>query len=118
MPLMKELLGIVRFKFHEGKVEEFKRLSARAMEIVRAQDTGTLQYDTYFNDDESEAVVIERFRDSQALIEHGEHVAALMEPIIATASVSGELLGELSPELRAKMTGDVPQLFRLYRSYR
>jgi hypothetical protein len=39
-----------------------------------------------------------------------------MEPIIATASVSGELLGELSPELRAKMTGDVPQLFRLYRS--
>ena len=57
---MSELLGIVRFKFHEGKVEEFKRLSARAMEIVRAQDTGTLQYDTYFNDDESEAIVIER----------------------------------------------------------
>ncbi len=44
------------------------------------------------------------------------HVAALMEPIIATASVTGELLGELSPELRAKMTGDVPQLFRIYRS--
>ena len=116
VPLMTELLGIARFKFHKGKVEEFKRLSARAMEIVRAQDTGTLQYDTYFNDDESEAVVIERFRDSQALIEHGEHLAALMEPIIATASVSGELLGELSAELRAKMTGDVPQLFRLYRS--
>jgi len=28
---MSELLGIVRFKFHEGKVEEFKRLSAQAM---------------------------------------------------------------------------------------
>ena len=85
---MSELLGIVRFKFHVGKVEEFNRLSARAMEIVRAQDSGTLQYDTYFNNDESEAIVIERFRDSQALIEHGEHVAALMEPIIATAAVS------------------------------
>jgi len=111
-----ELLGIVRFKFHEGQVEEFKRLSAQAMEIVRARDTGTLQYDTYFNADESEAIVIERFRDSQALLEHGEHVAALTEPIIATASVTGELLGELSPKLRAKMTGDNPQLFRLYRS--
>jgi len=111
-----ELIGIVRFKFHKGKVEEFKRLSARALEIVRTQDTGTLQYDTYFNADESEAIVIERFRDSEALIEHGEHVASITAPIIATASVSGELLGELSPELRAKVTGDVPQLFRLYQS--
>lgn len=111
-----ELLGIARFKFHEGKVDEFKRLSARCMEVVLAQDTGTLQYDTYFNADQSEAVVIERYRDSQALIEHAEHLAEFMEPIIATGDVDGELLGDLSPELRAKMTGDVPQLFTLYQS--
>lgn len=55
----------MRFKFHEGKIDEFKRLSVRAMEIVRAQDTGTLQYDTYFNANESEAILIERFRDSR-----------------------------------------------------
>ena len=67
---MSELRGIARFKFHEGKVEEFKRLSAQAMEIVRTKDTGTLQYDIYFNDDQSEAVVLERYRDSEALIEH------------------------------------------------
>ena len=36
-----ELLGIARSKFHAGK--EFKRLSAQVMEIVRTQDTGTLQ---------------------------------------------------------------------------
>ena len=63
---MSELWGIARFKFHEGKVEEFKRLSAQAMEIVRTKDTGTLQYDIYFNDDESECVVLERYRDSEA----------------------------------------------------
>jgi quinol monooxygenase YgiN len=113
---MSELQGIARFRFHEGKVEEFKRLSAQAMEIVRTQDTGTLQYETYFNADESEAVVLERFRDSEALIEHGEHLAALMEPIIATAEVTGELCGEISPELRARITGDQPQLFTLYQS--
>jgi hypothetical protein len=58
-----ELQAIVRFRFHDGDVEEFKRLSAQCMEIVRTQDTGTLQYDTYFNDDETESIVIERFRD-------------------------------------------------------
>ena len=41
---MAELLGIARFKFHEGKLDKYKRLSARAMEIVRTTDTGTLQY--------------------------------------------------------------------------
>src|SRR2546430_1395366 len=54
-----ELQAIVRFRFHDGDVEEFKRLSAQCMEIVRTQDTGTLQYDTYFNDDETELIVIE-----------------------------------------------------------
>ena len=40
-----ELLGIARFKFNEGKREEYKRLSAQAMEIVPTKDSGTLQYD-------------------------------------------------------------------------
>jgi quinol monooxygenase YgiN len=114
-----ELQGIARFRFHEGKVEEFKRLSAQAMEIVRTKDTGTLQYDTYFNDDQSECVVLERFRDSEALIEHAENLGDLMEPILATVSVvvHGELLGEPSAELRAKLAGsEFPHLFTPYQS--
>ena len=107
-----ELQAIVRFRFHDGDVEEFKRLSGLCMEVVRTQDTGTLQYDTYFNDDETECIVLERFRDSDALIQHGEHLAHLMDAIIATGSVSGELLGDPSPELRAKFTDGGPvQLF-------
>ena len=107
-----ELQAIVRFRFHNGDVEEFKRLSAQCMEIVRTQDTGTLGYDTFFNEDETECIVIERFRDSDALIQHGENLAHMMDAIIATGSVSGELLGDLSAELRARFTGDGPvQLF-------
>ena len=107
-----ELQAIVRFRFHDGDVGEFKRLSAQCMEIVRTQDTGTLQYDTYFNDDETESIVIERFRDSEALIQHGENLAHLMDAIIATGTVCGELLGELGPELRRRFAADGPvQLF-------
>jgi quinol monooxygenase YgiN len=82
--IMGELQGIVRFTFHADKVEEFKRLSAECLEIVRTKDVGTLQYDTYFNDDESECIVLERFRDSDALILHGQNMAPLMESIMAT----------------------------------
>jgi hypothetical protein len=57
-----ELRGIARFKFHEGKLEEFKRLATQCMEIVRTKDTGTLQYAIYFNDDQSECIVLERYR--------------------------------------------------------
>jgi quinol monooxygenase YgiN len=114
---MGELQGIARFTFHEGKVDEFKRLSALCLEIVRTMDTGTLQYDTYFNGDESECIVLERFRDSQALIEHGEHLAHLMEAITATGDVHGELLGDPSAELKANFADDGPvQLFTLYQS--
>ena len=113
---MGELRGIVRFRFHADKVEEFKRLSAECMEIVRTQDAGTLQYDTYFNEDESESIVLERFRDSDALIRHGQNMAPLMESIMATGTVSGELLGDLSEELRAQMAESPVGLFTLYQA--
>jgi len=111
-----ELQGIARFKIHEGKLEEFKRLSAQCMEIVRTKDTGTLQYEIYFNDDQSECIVLERYRDSEALIEHAEHIGDLMEAIVATGSVSGELLGEPSAELRAKMADSEVRLFTPFQS--
>lgn len=77
-------------------------------EIVRAKDTGTLQYDIYFNDDESEAVVIERYKDSEALMKHAANIGDLMETIPATAAaVSGEVLGEPSAELKASLA-DAP----------
>jgi epsilon-lactone hydrolase len=113
---LSEIQGVTRFKFHEGKVEEFKRLSAQVMDIVRAKDTGTLQYEIYFNDDQSECVVHERYRDSEAVIEHGAHVGRLMEAIFATGSVSSELLGEPSAELTAIMAGGGVRLFRPFLS--
>jgi hypothetical protein len=43
--VVSELQGIGRFRFRDGELGEFKRLAAQCMEIVRAKDTGTLQYD-------------------------------------------------------------------------
>ena len=66
---MDEIKGIARAKIRPGKLDEYKRLCAEAMEIVRTQDTGTLQYEIFFNEDESEAITFERYRDIDAAIE-------------------------------------------------
>lgn len=115
---MSEPLGIARFKIREGKLEEYKRLCAQAMEIVRTREPGTLQYDVYFNDDESESVVIERYRDSEAATQHAANLGDVAEAVLAAASVvHGEVLGSPSPELRAKLAGsDAPALFTPYLS--
>ena len=67
---MDEIKGIARAKIRPGKLDEYKRLCAEAMEIVRTQDTGTLQYEIFFNEDESEAITYERYRDIDAALEH------------------------------------------------
>ena len=113
---MGALIGIARFRFHPGKVEAYKQLSARAMDIVRAKEPDTLEYSIFFNEDESEAVVIERFASSEALIQHGANMSDLSAAVLATATVEGELLGEPNTELRAKLTGPEPQLFTPYLS--
>jgi quinol monooxygenase YgiN len=117
---MSELLGIARFRFLDGKRDEYLRLSEQAMEVVRTKDRGTLAYDLYLNGDQSECMVIERYRDSQAAIEHAANLGPLFGAVLSTVSiVHGEVLGEPSPELRANLAGgEVPVLFTPYRSWR
>ncbi len=108
---MDEIKGIARVTFHPGKVEEWKRLSKEAMEIVRTKDRGTLQYEIFFNEDESEAVVFERYRDADAALEHFSNISHLMAPILATASVTGEVLGTPNARMKEQLGGGVPKLF-------
>ena len=73
MKTMNEIQGIARLKIHDGKLEEFKRVSSQCTEVARTKDTGTLQYELYFNKDQTECLVLERYRDSQSRHTHGCH---------------------------------------------
>jgi quinol monooxygenase YgiN len=108
---MDESKGIARVRFHPGKLEEWKRLTVQAMEIVRTQDQGTLQYEVFFNAEESEAIVFERYRDADAALEHFANIGHLMEPLMATATVTGEVLGTPNEAMRAQLGEGEPMLF-------
>ena len=100
-----ELQCFARLKIHDGRLDEFKRLSAKCAEIVRTKDTGTLQYEQYFNEDETECVVFERYRDSDALMEHHRNLGDTFDAILETCTGSGGVCGRPSPELIEQLKG-------------
>jgi len=111
-----KLLGIARLKIHPDKLEEFKHLQDKCLELVRTKDTGTLQYECFFSNDNSECLVVERYRDSEALLEHFANLGETMGAIFETCSASGELCGEPSPELMKTLEGAPVRIFSLYQS--
>jgi quinol monooxygenase YgiN len=108
---MDEIKGIARVKFLPGKIDEWKRLTEQAMEIVRTKDKGTLQYEIFFNEDESEAIVFERYRDADSALEHFSNIGHLMGPLMATASVTGEVLGTPNANMKKELAKGGPNLF-------
>jgi quinol monooxygenase YgiN len=109
-------MGIGRFTIHEGALVQFKRLAAQAIEIARTMDTGTLQYEIFFDDEESECIVIERYKDSEALMEHAAHVGDVMAKIFAVASGTSDMLGDPSAELRTLVADGNVRLFTSFLS--
>ena len=111
---MTEIHGIARQTIHAGKLDEFKRLQAKCLESVRTKDTGTLHYAVYFNNDETECIVHEHYRDSEALLEHIANLGDTMRAILETCAASGEILGTPSPALRKALEGTVVKIFTPY----
>jgi quinol monooxygenase YgiN len=113
---VRELLGIARIKIHEGKLDEYKKLAAEFMELARTKDTGALQYDLFFNHDYSECVVIERYRDSEALLQHSANQGDMMAGLLEICTISGEVCGSPSPELKSALESYGVQVFSPYMS--
>lgn len=67
---------------------------------MRTKDTGTLEYDIFLSADGTECFVHERYRDSAAGLEHMVNIAPMMQPMSEVATITGEVCGTPSPEVR------------------
>jgi quinol monooxygenase YgiN len=113
---MSEIKGIARLTIHPGKLQEFKDLQEQCMAVVRDKDTGTLQYEIFFTADSSECIVYERYRDSDALLEHLSNLGALTTAIFQVCFGSGEVLGTASPRLKKALEGSPVRVYSPYKS--
>ena len=55
--------------------------------------------------------MFERYRNADAAIEHFSNISHLMEPIMATASVTGEVLGTPNAKMKEQLAKGGPKLF-------
>lgn len=67
-----------RMKIRPGMIEGFKNQAAECISKVKQKDPGTLQYDWFLNDDNTECEIRETYENSDALLAHVEN---LREPL-------------------------------------
>src|SRR5258708_37832237 len=96
---MNAIQVIARAAIRDGKLEEFKVLAAQCMRTVREQDSGTLQYDWFLNEAQTECVVREAYRSSESVLEHIDHLGATLGALLAVGDWTFEVFGSPSPEL-------------------
>lgn len=109
---MEEIKGIARVKVPPGQARRMEAADRASHGDRPDQGPRQLQYEVFFNADESEAIVFERYRDADAAIEHFANISHLMEPLMATASVTGEVLGTPNAQMREQLAdGGPPTLF-------
>jgi quinol monooxygenase YgiN len=111
---LSELHVIARCKIHEGKLEAFRDAAAGCLRSVQEQDTGTHQYDWFFNEDQTEAIVLEKYRDSAAVLEHIANMGAIFAALLETCDLLLEIFGDPSPELREATAGLPSQVYAYF----
>ena len=98
-------------KIRPGQLEGFKAQAAEIMRLTREQDTHTLRYDWFINEDGTECEVHETYLNGQGLIEHNTHVmdarAVLFEKYAYDHRMT--VFGEISRELRCQQAHRIRQ---------
>lgn len=90
---------------HAGKWDAFKKIAAECKQAVEAKDKGTLQYDWFYNDAQTECIVIEHYIDSDAVLEHSANAGEILGRLAQVSTLSLEIYGKPSEKLKKALAG-------------
>jgi quinol monooxygenase YgiN len=97
----KEIRKVAELSISEGKLDEFKDVAVMFIERVKSSEPNTLSYDWFLNDDKSRCVILERYKDSEALMVHLANIRNLYGPLFEVAEISRvQVFGDPSEEVR------------------
>ena|SRR5215471_13810110 len=89
-------------KIRPGQLEGFKAQAAEIMRITREQDTNTLRYDWFINENGTECEVHEAYLNEEGLFEHNKHVLEARTVLFRDYAFDHQMtaFGEVSQQLR------------------
>lgn len=113
---MEKIQITAKFKIHEGKVEDFKKIVGECVIKVKEneQGKGALQYDWFFSPDQTECVVREAYIDSNAVMTHMGNVGELLGQLFSISEFNLEVYGNPSEELQQAASSLNPKVFSFY----
>jgi len=111
---MNNIQVTARLKIYDGKLEEFKKLAAEILSVIKEKDQNTLQYDWFFNEDQTECIVRENYADSDAVLTHMGNLGDLLGKILEVSDLNLELYGNPSEELLNAAAALNPKVYSFY----
>ena len=102
---MANLQVTARHRIHDGKLDEFKKATEQCLSVVKEKDKDTLQFDCYFNQDQTECVFRETYPDSNALLVHIKNISEPFGKQLQLADFDAEIYGSPSQELLNAIAG-------------
>jgi hypothetical protein len=100
----------------KADLAEFKQRASEALGVV-ANEPGTLQYDWFFNADETRCVVRETYASSEAVLTHLGNVGDILGPIVQLGGgLELDFFGDPSDELRQATKTFEPAVYTHFQS--
>jgi quinol monooxygenase YgiN len=104
---MNQIYFVARFKIHPNRATEFKSAAAECLAASRSGESGTLAYEWFINQDETEAMAIEAYESSEAVLAHMKNSGGRVPKLMQSAESAVEGLGSPSAELRDRLQGRI-----------
>ena len=93
-------------KIPEGKIEEFKQSANECIKQVKQKDTGTLKYDWFINNDQTECEVREEYENSEAVLQHMMNHGPLLQETFKEFPLENlTVYGDVSQQLQGMAKG-------------
>jgi quinol monooxygenase YgiN len=86
-------------KIPKGKLKLFKQLAAESIRLTSERDTGFIKQDWFISNDQTEGVIREEYKNSEAVLEHMVNMSEIRELANNFSINHVNVYGAPSPEL-------------------